>query len=163
MQDIINYVFLVVVSYLGLGIGVVISHFAKEEIKPGQKYFKVAKQVVFATIFYLFAAHLGIEKIIDIALVTIITLLSYVWDTRTHFVNTNWFYYSFFAVIMYETRASDLLIVISTLIFLFGIIAASIKMKKLLDSSLYSSLKKMLLDNSLYILLSIALLLTFKP
>ena len=157
----ITYFLLVLISYLGLAVGVIISHFAKEEIKPGQKYFRVAKHVLFGTIFFLFGIHLGIHEVFVLALVIVTSILSYVWDTKIHFVNTNWFYYSFFAVIMYETRLSELVMVIATLIFIFGLVSASIKMSKLLDSSIYSNIKKMLLDNSLFILLSIALVIAF--
>lgn len=154
-----QYLLLVVLSYLGLGVGVLISYFAKEEIKPGQKYFRIAKQVVFAAIFYLFLDHLMLEKLFILGLVFITTILSYVWDNRMRFVNADWFYYSFFAVVMYEIRLGEQLLNTSILIFIFGIIAASIKMKKLLKKTLYSNFGNLLMQNSLYILLSLVLLL----
>ena len=49
-MELINYVLVLIVSFLGLFVGNVLALFSKEELKPGEKWFKVLGWVFFVLI-----------------------------------------------------------------------------------------------------------------
>jgi len=55
----IEYILTALIVYIGLFIGVILSYLAKEELKPGRKYFNLAKNLLFfvmiALLFFYFA------------------------------------------------------------------------------------------------------------
>lgn len=161
MNDLIRYILLLIVSYLGLGVGIVISHMAKEEIKPGQKYFIILKQLIFCIIFFYFLSYLKLQIFISLPLVVLVGTVTYFLLEQIKHLNSDLFFYIFFSIIIFETRTSNVAPILFTLIFMFGVVVSSIKSEKL-PENLFVKLKKSLLNNILYILLGLALLFVFK-
>jgi hypothetical protein len=53
MNELIKYILVMFITFLGFFIGTVISNLAKEEIKPGKKYFKILKTILIPIMFYV--------------------------------------------------------------------------------------------------------------
>lgn len=162
MDDFIQYILLLVISYLGLLAGIIISYMAKEEIKPGKKYFLILKAIIFAFIVYFFMTYLNIFPVISISLAIVFGGFTYIWDKRMKFINTNILYYSFFSVIIFETKLSYYAPIIGVLIFIFGLITASIKSEKLEKVKLLPRVKKILGENIIYLILGLLLYFIFR-
>ena len=161
MDNFTRYVLLLTVSYLGLAIGVIISYMAKPEIKTGKRYFQIVKPIIFGFIIYFFLTYLNIFPIIPVALAIFFTGFTFVWDKRMKFINTNLLYYGFFSVVIFETRLSNYSAILSMLIFIFGIISASILSVNFEKRKLLSRLKKVLWENIIYLVLGLILYIVF--
>ena len=162
MDDFIQYILLLIISYLGLLAGIIISYMAKEEIKSGKKYFQILKPIIFVFIVYFFMTYLNIFPVISIILAIVFAGFTFIWDKRMKFINTNILYYSFFSVIIFETKLSYYASIIGVLIFIFGLITASIKSEKLEKVKLLPRVKKILGENIIYIILGLILYFIFR-
>ncbi len=162
MDEFIQYILLLVISYLGLLAGIIISYMAKEEIKPGKKYFLILKTIIFGFIVYFFMTYLNIFPVISIILAIVFASFTFIWDKRMKFINTNMLYYSFFSVIIFETKLTFYSAIIGMLIFIFGLVTASIKSDKLEKTKLILRIKKILGENIIYIILGLILYFIFR-
>jgi len=156
MINMLKFFTLLILSYLGLAAGVIVSNFTKEELKAGRKYFILLKLIIFAAVFYYFLIYLTKKTIIALALSIGVFIAAYKFEKMLKHVNTNLFYYGFFAVVLFEVK--DFAPVIATMIFLFGMASASAQFTK---KSVIKNLIAALLNNLIYIVLGIALSLFF--
>jgi len=78
------------------------------------------------------------------------------------FINTGMVFYSFFSVVLFETKASNYSAIFATLIFIFGLASAAEKIEKIGKSSLFIKIRTVLLENVLFLALGILLLIIFK-
>jgi hypothetical protein len=154
-----NYFLLLLVSYLGLAAGTIISHMAKEEIKPGIKYFKAGKSLAAGAILFAFFLHLGLHPVVNVMFSLLIAAASFWLDRMIDFANTDIFYYGLFAILLFEAFQSHYAPAIATGIFVFGVIAASIKSEGIADLSIIEKTYRILLSNIIY--LGLGLLLPF--
>jgi len=162
MEIILRYLLLLFICYFGLGVGAVIAHYVEEELKPGRKYFKVLKIFVFSTVVFYLLSYLKFGLDISIPTTLIMTLIVLLWDFRMKFINTGMVFYSFFAVVLFETKTSNYSAIFATLIFIFGLASAAEKIEKKGKSSVFLKLKTVLLENVLFLILGILLLIIFK-
>lgn len=121
-MEILNYALTAIVASIGLMCGAIIARFAKEEIKPGKKYFILLQKLLF---------------------VAVIALVMYANRTNVHFIWVGGviiFVYLYFfnkirqafaygALALAFFNASDMFLPASALIFLYGFPTAA-KMKK---------------------------------
>jgi hypothetical protein len=147
----LTFFIILFVSYLGLLLGVIISHFSKEEIKEGKKYFKILKSVIFFVILSLFFVYLKLPYFISIPASVLIALFLFYWERKIEKINAELLYYSFFSVVIYETMNVSPLYAV--LIFIYGIPSASLKYE---DASLQKNALQAMLNNIIYIILSIS-------
>ena len=108
----IQYIFTAVVVFLGLVIGLIIAHFAKEELKPGKKYFVLLQRLLVLIIagVFMYSFHTRIYIII-IALFILSTLI-YQFEISLSI------YYIIFGVLYFFSPEP---LTISALMFLFGL------------------------------------------
>ena len=138
-----RYFLLLTISYLGLAAGRVISHFAKEELIPGRRYFIIIRSMVFSAVLLCFLLYLKQILIIVLPVALLLGFFSYLAEQKT---DTGFFYYSFFAISLFETSSGSYAPIVAILIFVFGLATASIKTEK--------TVFRLLLDNIIYILLA---------
>lgn len=112
------YLLLLIVCYLGLPVGTVISHFTKEELLSGKKYFIFFQLCIFSLAFFMFLFKLTDRFIASIFCSSIALAIGYFWRGNQISIQ---FMYSLFAIALYETHSP----VIGALIFFFGIIESS--------------------------------------
>lgn len=160
MDELTKYISLLIISYLGLAIGVIISHIVKEELKPGKRYFLLLRPIIFAVVFIHFMIYLKINLVISTIISIIPGLVMYFWDWRIKFVNSDMLFYAFFSVILFETRLSRYAPIISILIFIFGLLTSAIRFNK--ELSVFFNLRKTLGENIVYMILGLLLVFVFR-
>ncbi|AJF61127.1 TPA: hypothetical protein HA239_05285 [Candidatus Woesearchaeota archaeon] len=118
----LNHILLLLVTYSGLLVGTIISHFTKEELKAGKKYFIFARPVVLSLVFFYFLKFLAVSPAISIPLSGIIAVLYFLWDVKSNLPYNDVLAYSLLAVILFETAGTFA----AGLIFIFGLLTASV-------------------------------------
>ena len=151
-MEVLQYVLLVLVSYLGLLAGFIISWMAKEELLIGRKYFAILKAVAFGLIFMNFMYYLKINTIISVLMSTVAGVFCFVLG----FSSLDLFFYSLFALFIYEMRNSDALPFTGILIFIYGLATSSLEMKP--HKKILHSMIKIFGKRSVYLLISFVLL-----
>ena len=124
-MEFINYLCLVLVSYVGLGAGMILAYIAKEEIKPGKKYFKVMQNLLLIAITFTVIYVLGFSWI---PWFIIVGALTYILSIENHRAKA-FFMYLLLSVLLWISAqrhakifiALDLLPAVASLIFLTGI------------------------------------------
>jgi hypothetical protein len=154
-----GFLIIILLSYLGLLAGCIISHFAPEEIAPGKRYFRVLKSMIFFLIFALFMMHLRIHYVIAFPVSAAIAYCMFRWEIYVKFVSQDILVYAFFAVVTYETRAE--VPVYPVLVFIYGIIAASMKFDEK-PGTFFVRSAAILSEGIIYLLLSFAFILAFR-
>jgi hypothetical protein len=116
--------------YLGLLIGVILIKLAPEEQKPGRKYFIIFRKILFFLILIPILFYYNINIIYSSALLLFIVALMFGNKLR---LNKSYLVYLLFGIIFFlSSKFSDLFVIVSALIFLYGIPNASLifNMKK---------------------------------
>ena len=126
----LNYFLASIIAYLGLLIGIILIRLAPEEQRPGKKYFVLLKKILFFLILVFLLFFYKINIILSLALLVIVIALmsnkkiNLRKSALVYFLLGIIFYLSYFSEII------DLFVMESVLIFLYGIPAASLDLKK---------------------------------
>jgi len=123
-----SYFLAAITSYLGLLLGIILIKLAPEEQRPGKKYFILLKKILLFSIIFLFFYFLNLNPIVLIAASILLILLFY--NKKLTLESTLFVYILLGIIFSLSSRFQDLLIIESTLIFLYGIPTASIAFKK---------------------------------
>jgi len=99
-------VLVLILSFLGLLAGVIVSHFTKEELKPGKKYFRLLEKVLLLAISFIIIFYAG-----DYFLFLIFGLLAGLIFRKVYF------YFGLALPLASET----FLVLLSSLVFVFGL------------------------------------------
>ena len=114
----LSYIILLIIIFFGLFIGLLIGYMAKEELKPGKKYFDILKHALFIAILVVFfVKNPSVVFIIFIAVLVIIFSFSRKWETL---------YYYALAVIFFLSWHYNGFALLAPLIFLYGFPIGSI-------------------------------------
>ncbi len=162
MDEIVKYFLVLFISYLGLLAGIIISNMAKEELTPGKRYFGILKSLIFGIILFQFFSYIKISYFISIPLSIIMGGLSYFWEKRMSEINMELWYYSFYAIILFETKKTDFFPILALLIFIYGIIVSSIKSEQLEELKLFQKITSILSQNIIFLIMGIFLSFLFK-
>ncbi|MBN2368168.1 hypothetical protein JXC34_04040 [Candidatus Woesearchaeota archaeon] len=158
----VRFLLMVLVSYLGLAAGVVISRMAKEEIKPGKKYFNFLKIAILTAIVSISAFYLT-ESILASAGLAIFAFVFGYWFEKSRIkINKNLVGYIVFAVLLFFAREDIISAIISGLVFIYGIAVASIAARKLEKLHAIVAAFKVLWRNSIFPILSVILILLIR-
>ena len=119
----IQYLITILIAYLGLIVGSIISYFAKEELKPGKLYFTISSNALIAIIIaaILTKFHIAFTIIVAFAVFTYL-----------HFVpaKMRWLYIASSVFIGIAVKDDALLIIQATFIFLLGAVFAALEYKE---------------------------------
>ena len=115
----LDYFLLLILSFLGLLIVLVIGYLAKEELKPGIKYLHALKYLILALIIILFCLK-NLTNTLAIALVAIILLRSYFSKFSDKL------FYASLAIMLFLSWALAGVSLIAPLIFAYGLPLGSI-------------------------------------
>lgn len=122
----LNYFITLLVVFLGLATGYLISHLAKEELKDGEKYFILFKSMLFALILMSFFSYINLSFYIIIPLTFLIFAGIFFWLKKYNTRYNEIFFSCILAIIYAESFSS----IISVLIFSFFIVSSSLDYKK---------------------------------
>lgn len=121
-----NYFITLIVVYLGLPIGYLISYFAKEELKDGKKYFIFFKAILFSLIMFLFLMHINLLVYINVPLSLLLFFGSYF-----VFKNYNIIYNEIFSSCLMSIIFAEIFLLIPILlIFSFFIVSSALDYEK---------------------------------
>lgn len=150
-MNLLNYSLAAIISYIGLFIGFFLAIIAKEEIKPGKKYFMILQKIILLLAFIFLLIYLNLNYI----LVLLILVFIVVYISKTE--NKIPLIYIILSIIFYlSSKNSNLLIIESSLIFLYGIPTGSLLTRKSKKETIINILK-----NIPFILIAIILFLIF--
>lgn len=151
-MEILTYFFVLLTVFLGLLLGIIISFMAKEELKDGNKYFFLCKNLLFSLILViLFYSFLKINIYWNsLFFIVIFTFLTYI--KIKEFIT-----YNLLAIIFYLSSKDIFLFKIqSSLIFIYGIFAGSIFLEKNVELNKLQVTKKIFVNYIWFLIIAIA-------
>ena len=120
----IDYFLASIISYLGLLLGVILIKLAPEEQKPGKKYFILLKKISFFLIIVSFLFFYKVNIILTTILLVFVIVLML--NNKLNLTKSALVYF-FLGIIFYlSSKITDLFVMESVFIFLYGISAASL-------------------------------------
>jgi len=150
--DIIQFSFIVVLSYIGLLVGSFISSRTKEELGPGKRYFGMFENILIAVVLFVVLFYNDFHLILSIVLALILFIaLCFLKVLRKPYI-----VYSALGLVLYFSAANlDALMINAVIIFLIGITRASIMYK--LKSSIWKNLGEVIIYHLWFFIFSIGL------
>lgn len=147
-MEILNYSLIALITAVGLACGAVIGYFAKEELKPGKKYFILLQKILFtlAIAFLMYANRANVHYLWAGGLIIFIYLYFYERINQA-------FAYAFLALVFSLASETGMFLPISASIFLYGFPAGSLN---------YKNKKMILICNILFIILAVILFFLIK-
>jgi hypothetical protein len=160
MINIIQFLFLMVISYLGLLVGNLLIFFAPEELEPGRKYLKNFFYILFSTTFFVALYLANVNLYISLGISSIIYFL--ILFLFSHNKQVPKLIYPSLGI-LFGISSMNSIVMMSTagMVFLTGIAYGSISIKNYKEKNwkhwnkflLY--VKKILLENLGFILCSV--------
>ena len=108
---------LIILAFIGLVIGSILAFFTKEELVQGKKYFKFSKKIILLILIVLFLFK-AFPNYLLVLVFFILGILIAVLFKKVYFYLGLGLFFSFF-------YSSNFLILVLTLIFLFGLVQGS--------------------------------------
>ena len=131
----------------------------EEELQTGKKYFMYAKIFLFSVGLFLFMWKLNMFAGV-IILAVIGAVISFFVEEKISFPNKDMVYFGFFSMMFYETFNSSFNILISMVVFAFGLVSSSYTLSQK-KTKLLADVKRAMLWNSTYLLFGILFLIIF--
>jgi hypothetical protein len=125
-MEFVNYLLISVLTYLGLGAGLLISWMAEEELKPGRKYFVLAHilTLTFILFFILESFNLSLYIVLLLPLLLIIFLFRYIYTYKKSQIM-----YILLGIISYLALPNkSYFFIIMSLIFFYGMILSALEL-----------------------------------
>jgi len=157
-MEAITYVLAVLVTFLALFLGMLLARLTKEELKPGDKYFKFAKVVllIIITVISLTISFLN-RHIATFAIILILFIILFFTKKRK---KETYIYALYGFIIHYSAGYINLFLLESSLIFIYGLIAGTLITKKFINKELGFIIKKIFIRTISYPLIAIILYFT---
>jgi len=115
------YILTVLISYLGIGVGICISAMTKEELKPGRKYFLIIHAILPSIIISMTMSVLISSYYLVLGIVIFIILM-YVRNPKSSYI-----IYPLLGFLLSLSKTNvDLLMITSSMIFLYGLPTAAL-------------------------------------
>jgi len=153
-MNLLNYSLAALIAYIGLFIGFILAIIAKEEIKPGKKYFILLQKIILLLIFIFLLLFINLKYVVVLLILAFI-LIS-ILRTKKEF-NELPYIYIILAIIFYlSSKNLNLFIIESSLIFLYGVPIGTLMTKKSKKETIIELLK-----NIPFILIAVILFLIF--
>jgi hypothetical protein len=114
--------------YLGLLIGILLSFMAKEELKPGKKWFLLLHNIILGFILFFILEFLNVNVYITLLLplALIVFLFKY-----SELYRKSWVVYILLGIIFYlSSKNINWLLINSTLMLFYGFLVSALQFKK---------------------------------
>ncbi len=153
-MNILNYSLTAIISYLGLLIGFLLAVIAKEELKPGKKYFIFLQTIILLLIFLFLLIF--IKLIYLLVLLILASIIIYCLKRNKEFNELPYIYIILSVIFFLSSKILNLFIIESSLIFLYGLPTGSLLTKKSKKETIVDILK-----NIGFVIVAIILFLIF--
>lgn len=155
-MQLIQFLGILVISYLGLLAGFFLNRIAKEEMAVGKKYFYQLQRIIFFVLLIIFLIWMGLNWILIAIITVLLVILSeYLQIFRKQMANP--IIYGLLGIAIALLQDTKYLQLFAGLVFLYGIMAGSFFTEKKDDW------KSLLRNNLLYIIAGIVLFLVRRP
>ena len=127
-MEILNYFLISLIVYLGLVIGIVLAFMAKEELKPGKRWFLLLHNIILAFILFFILEFLNVNVylILLLPLALIVFLFKY-----SELYRKSWVIYILLGIIFYlSSKNINQLLIISTLMLFYGFLVSALQFQK---------------------------------
>ncbi len=123
--DLLKYSVILVITYLGLAAGIILSYIAKEEIMIGRKYLKLLQKILLSLV-VLFVFYFLNINIILVIIISVVILLLLLFIKNIH----QQYMYALLGLFYWiSSKNINAFIIISSLIFLYGFPTGSLLIK----------------------------------
>jgi len=126
-MNLINYTLTLIVSFLGLILGIILAYIAKEELKPGKKYFILLQKVILTSIvafLFFYWSNKNIFLFIICLFASFILIYFFIEKIKTHHI------YKVLGLIFYfSSKDIEIFKIQAFLIFLYGLPTGSLLTK----------------------------------
>lgn len=153
-MNLLNYSLAAIMSYIGLFIGFFLAIIAKEEIKPGRKYFLFLQKIILLLIFIFLLLFIKLNYIL--ILLILIFIIIYLLKTKKEFNELPYIYIILSVIFYLSSKKLSLFVIESSLIFLYGLPTGSLLTKEDRKKTIIN-----ILANIPFILIAIILFLIF--
>ena len=139
--------------FFGVYVGALLAFIAPEELKPGKSYFKAFENtlLVFIVLILLYAYNANLFVLIFLGVVASI-FLYYTTDSTP----VNQIAYFLLGIVMFfATKTTELFIIISTMIFLYGLPLGSLYVARRLKKSRKTILTDVLLNFGFFVIIAL--------
>lgn len=141
-MQLLQFAATVLLSFMGMPAGYFLASITKEELPTAKKYFPFLTALVFVAAIALSANYYNLKIAVKAALYIIATLAFAVK------ANSAVLYFILGVIIGFASRSAEAVMVLSSLVFLFGLLAGSTSFRKRLE---FRELLPILAKNSVYI------------
>jgi len=129
-MEMIGYLISVFIVALGIFLGIFLGYIAKEELKPGKKYFALMQTAIIIAMVIL-SVYFGLRTYISVMLAFILLVwLDNKKITKEPKPRIYYVLYAIFAFLFFEASNSPVFIAFDSLIFLFGLPTGSLMFMK---------------------------------
>ena len=144
-----------IISYLGLLAGFFLASVTKEELPTARKYFPWLQRFVIVAITAAVMDFFNVNAGLKIAMYVLLLLVMAVG------LNLQFFYAAFGVLLFAASKDSNMLLVVSSMVFLFGLLSGSVYFDSRVrrKSSMLNEAWKLLMSNASYIVVAVALFL----
>ena len=153
-MNLLNYSLAALASYIGSFIGFILALMAKEEIKPGKKYFLFLQNAVLSIVFIVLFIFLGLNYIVILLLLACIII--YITKKKKEFNDTIYTYILLSVIFYLSSKNINLFIIEDSLIFIYGLPTGTLLTTKNKKQTAINILK-----NITFVLITIILFLIF--
>jgi len=127
-MNILNYSLAAIIAYLGLFIGILLAIMAKEEIKPGKKYFIFLQKIILLLIFIFLLIYTDLNYILILLILALIIV--HLLKTKKEFNELPYIYIILSIIFFLSSKILNFFIIESSLIFLYGLPTGSLLTNK---------------------------------
>lgn len=144
----LNYALTLLVSFLGLFMGMALAFIAPEELKAGRKNFVLFTRIIFAVILALLLLYFNIHWLFVFLFVVGYFALDY-----NYRIDERYVYALMAAVFILSAGNTTLLILEASLIFMYGFPAGTLFSEKLVKKSIFAAAGKLFLNYMHYLVI----------
>ena len=151
-MEFLNLFLISLTVYLGLLLGIILSYMAKEELKPGKKWFLLLHNIVLAFILFFFLEFLDINVYLTLLLplVLVVFLFRY-----SELYLKSWVIYILLGIIFYlSSKNINWLLINSALMLFYGFLVSALQ----IDSKKKNYLKILYMNLGFFVFLFLVIL-----
>lgn len=151
-MELINYLLMLLITFSGLFVGMILAYIAPEEMKPGEKHHKFIQTILFSAFLGVYAYHALSSWIFGVIVFIVLgILLTY------KKISSRAAYLFFGIVIAFSTEIKQILILESIVVFFYGFVTGTLFMKNKINKPKLEVLSRLILNYGFYFILPIAI------
>ena len=150
-MQLLNYSLISLISFSGLLVGIILAFTAKEELKPGKKYFMLMQKITLLMILIFLLNFFNINLYLRITIYVLFILLMAI-NIKSQII------YPVLGIVFFiSSKNPELFIINSILIFLYGFPTGSLFAKKIIKKKKSFVFKRVILNYFWFVLIAIVL------